>query len=407
MPYHYVAATAKGTLRRGSSDLASRDAVIQDLSSRGLVVVSVEEVHETPTSERLMGLIVGSVSHVEKVLFTKHLSVMLRAGLTLLEALSILVEQAGSWRMRYVVKTMHDRIQRGEKFSDALAGFPQVFNAFYVNIVRAGELSGTLEGNLDHLAAQYTKEHELRSKVKTALTYPTVVIIAAASIGFYFATYVLPQVAGLFQGLQGIKLPLVTVILLKVSNFARQYTFVSFASLFGGIYFVYWFFRRKFLAPFTHRLVLHLPGVGKIAQDVNLARFSLVLGTLLRSGVDIIKALEVTASVLDNYWYRRVLGRVLVEVQRGQPMSDVLVRYPEFFPRVAGRMVGVGERAGKLEEVLKYLSDFYELEVETAMKNLQTILEPLLLILIGGVALGMAFAILIPIYDFISAIRRL
>jgi len=407
MPFKYVASTSAGIVRKGTSDLASRDAVIQDLSLRGLVVVSVEEVHETAASERLMSLVVGTISHVEKVLFTKHLSVMLRAGLTLLEALSILVEQAGSWQMRYVVKAIQRRVERGDKFSDALAAFPQVFNPFYVNIVRAGELSGTLEGNLDHLAIQYTKEHELRQKVKTALTYPTVVVIAAAGIGFYFATYVLPQVANLFQGLQGIKLPLATVILLKVSAFARAHTALAFFGLFGGVYFIYWFLRREFLAPVTHRIILHLPGVGKIAQDVNLARFALVLGTLLRSGVDIIKALEVAANVLGNYHYRKVLAKVLVEVQRGQPMSDVLSRYPELFPRVTGRMIGVGERAGKLEEVLEYLSDFYELEVETAMKNLQTILEPLLLILIGVVALGMAFAILIPIYDFISAIRRL
>lgn len=407
MSFQYVAATSKGALRKGSSNLASRDAVIQDLTSRGFVVVSVDEVHQTATSEKLMGLFVGSISHIEKVLFTKHLSVMLRAGLTLLEALSILVEQSSSFLMKYVVKTMRDRIARGEKFSDALANFPQVFNSFYINIVRAGELSGTLEGNLDHLAEQYTKEHELRSKVRTALTYPAVVVVTAAAIGFYFATNVLPQVANLFQGLQGIKLPWVTVVLLKVSAFARKNTFVSFTMLFGGVYFIYWFLRRKFLAPVTHRIILHLPGVGKIAQDVNLARFALVLGTLLRSGVDIVKALEVTGNVLSNYWYRKVLARVLVEVQRGQPISDVLGRYPELFPHVTGRMIGVGERAGKLEEVLVYLSDFYELEVETAMKNLQTILEPLLLIVIGAVALGMAFAILIPIYDFISAIRRL
>lgn len=394
-------------MRKGTSDLASRDAVIQQLTSRGFVVVSVEEFHETPASERLMGMFIGSIPHIEKVLFTKHLSVMLRAGLTLLEALSILVEQASSFLMRYVVKSMHDRIARGEKFSDALANYPQVFNSFYINIVRAGELSGTLEGNLDHLADQYTKEHELRSKVRTALTYPAVVIVTASAIGFYFATNVLPQVANLFQGLQGIKLPWVTVVLLNVSAFARQNTLLTFGMLFGGIYFIYWFFRRKFLAPFTHRIILHLPGVGKIAKDVNLARFSLVLGTLLRSGVDIVKALEVTGNVLSNFWYRRALVRVLVEVQRGQPMSEVLARYPDLFPRVTGRMIGVGERAGKLEEVLTYLSDFYELEVETAMKNLQTILEPLLLIVIGAVALGMAFAILIPIYDFISAIRRL
>lgn len=407
MPYSYVASTNSGKIRRGISDLASRDAVIQDLESRGLIVVSVDETRRAASHERLSAWLLGTVSHVDKVLFTKHLSVMLRAGLTLLESLQILIEQSSTWRMKTILKGVYRRIERGEKFSDALAAFPQVFSPFYINIVRAGELSGNLEENLEHLAVQFTKEHELRQKVKTALMYPTIVLVAAAFIGFFFATYVLPQVAGLFTGLQGIKLPLVTVILLKVSDVARRYTLLSFVGLFGGMYFVWWFLRRNFLKPMTHLLVLRLPVIGRIVQDVNLARFSLVFGTLLRSGIDIVKAIEVTSTVLNNVYYRRALGRVLVEVQRGQPVSEVLARYPRLFPRLTGRMVGVGERAGKLEEVLGYLSDFYELEVETTMKNLQTILEPVLLLFIGLVALGMAFAILIPIYNFIAAIRTL
>jgi type IV pilus assembly protein PilC len=407
MPFQYVASTDSGKLRRGTSDLASRDAVIQDLEARGLIVVSVDEVKRAKSADRVTSWVLGTVSHVEKVLFCKHLSVMLKAGLTLLESMAILEEQASSWRFRLIVKSVRRRIEHGERFSDALAAFPQVFSPFFVNIVRAGELSGTLEENLEHLAVQFSKEHELRSKVKTALMYPTIVLLAAAFIGFFFATYVLPQVANLFTGLQGIKLPVVTVILLKVSAFARKYTFFSFVGLFGGIYFVFWFLRRKFLAPFTHYLVLKLPIIRKIVQDVNIARFSLVFGTLLRSGIDIIKAIEVTSTVLGNIYYKRALGRVLVEVQRGQPVSEVLVRYPHLFPRLTGRMIGVGERAGKLEDVLGYLSDFYELEVQTTMKNLQTILEPVLLLFIGLIALAMAFAILIPIYNFISAISRL
>src|SRR5512142_2452924 len=407
MPFQYVASTNAGKLRRGTSDLASRDAVIQDLEARGLVVVSVDELRRARSAERINAWILGTVGHVEKVLFTKHLSVMLTAGLTLLESIQILIEQSSTWRFRVILRAIYRRIERGERFSDALDAFPQVFSPFYVNIVRAGKLSGNLEENLEHLAVPFSTEPELRQKDRTALLYPTIVVLAAAFIRFFFATYVLPQVANLFAGLQGIKLPWVTVVLLRISAFARQYTFLSFVGLFGGLYFVWWFMRREFLAPFTHAVVIRLPVVGKIVQDVNLARFSLVFGTLLRSGIDITKALEVTSTVLGNIYYKRALGRVLVEVQRGQPVSEVILRYPKLFPRLTARMIGVGERAGKLEEVLGYLSDFYELEVETTMKNLQTVLEPILLLFVGLVALAMAFAILIPIYNFIAAIRRL
>jgi len=332
---------------------------------------------------------------------------MLRAGLTLLESLQILQEQASTRRMRALMSAIYRRVERGDRFSDGLESFPGVFSPFFVNIIRSGEVSGTLEQNLDHLAVQYTKEHELRQKVRTALLYPGIVVVVAAFIGFFFATYVLPQVAGLFTGLKGIKLPLVTIIMLKVSAVAREHTFLSFISLFGGMWLVWWTLRRKRLAPFTHAALLKLPILRGIVRDVNLARFALVFGTLLRSGVEITQSLEVTTRVLGNLYYKKAMKRALAGVQRGQTLSEVLVLMPDLFPKVTSRMIGVGERAGRLEEVLGFLSDFYETEVENTMKNLQTILEPVMLLLIGVVALAMAFAILIPIYNFVSAIRTI
>jgi type IV pilus assembly protein PilC len=394
-------------MKKGVSDLATRNSVIMDLESRGLIPVTVDEIRTRDAVTRLTSLLLGTVSHVDKVLFTKHLSVMLRAGLSLLESLNILEEQANTWRMRVVIRHLTKKVQRGERFSDALADYPQVYSAFYVNIVRAGEVSGTLEENLDHLAVQFTKEYELRKKVQNAAMYPTVVLVAALLIGFFFATYVLPQVAALFAGLKGVKLPLVTVILLNVSDFTRRYTFLSFFGLIGGIVFVFWFLRRKFLRPATHWFILHAPILNKIAKDINLARFSLVFGTLLKSGIDITRAIQVTQSVLGNIYYKKAMDQILINVQRGIPLSESLGKYPDIFPKIVSRMIGVGERSGKLEETLRYLSDFYELEVESTMKNLATILEPVLLLFIGGIALGMAFAILIPIYNFIAAIKRI
>jgi type IV pilus assembly protein PilC len=407
MPYKYVASTQSGAIRRGTSELASKDAVMQDLEARGWIPVSVDVMARVSAEQRFTSLLLGTVSQVEKVLLTKHLSVMLKAGLTLIEALAILRDQASTFRLRLIMRGLHDKVERGQKFSDALAEYPQVFTPFYVNIVRAGELSGSLEGNLDHLAVQFTKEYELTSKVKSAMLYPTIVLIAAAAIGFFFATYVLPQVAALFTSLKGVELPLVTRILLKVSDIARKYTWESFIVVFGGIFGTLWFLRQKFLAPVTHYIVLHLPIVADIVKDVNNARFSLVFGTLLRSGIDIVKAIDVTSSVLGNMYFRRAMNQMLVDVQRGKPISESLAAHDDLFPKVVSRMINVGERTGKLEEVLAYLSDFYELEVENTMKNLSTILEPVLLLFIGGVALAMAFAILIPIYNFIAAIRRI
>ncbi len=407
MSFRYIASTKKGQIQSGVSELASRESVIRDLEARGLVVVSVEEARLTKRLEAFGALLSGTIRHIDKVLFTKHLSIMLKAGLTLLESLLILKEQAPNWRFRLIIGRIAQQVEAGGALSDALETYPRVFSSFYVNIVRAGEVSGTLEQSLDHLAEQFTKDYELRSRVRSALIYPVIVVIAALTIGFFFAIYVLPQVAALFAGLKGIKLPFVTVILLRVANFARKYTFQSFFAGLALVVALVWLFRQRFMQPFTGWLVLHLPVVGKISRNLNLARFSLVFGTMLKAGIPITRAVEVTADVLGNYHYKRVLLKALADLQQGKPLSEGLRRSEKLFPRITTRMVEVGEHSGKLEEVLGYLTDFYDLEVETTMKNLTAILEPVLLLVIGGFALALAFAIIIPIYNFIGMIARL
>jgi type IV pilus assembly protein PilC len=404
MPFSYVASTKGGTVKRGTSDLASKAAVIQSLESKGLIVVSVENVGKSRSAVKIASYLLGTVSHVEKVLVTKHLSVMLKAGLTLIDALRILGKQTRAWQMRIILKSVIGKVEQGERFSDGLAEFPAVFSPFFVNVVRAGEISGTLEGNLENLATQYTKEHELLKKVRTALLYPTIVIVAAAFIGFFFATYVLPQVAALFGGLKGIELPWTTRALLAVSGVVKDHTFLTFTGLVVAIFGTLWLLKRKFLQPITHVVALRMPILGKIIKDVNLARFALILHTLLQSGIDITRALEITESVLGNFYYERSIGKFMADVQRGKTLSKSLASFESLYPPIVSQMVMVGERAGRLEEVLGYLAEFYELEVETSMKNLTTVLEPVLLLLIGGVALALAFSILIPIYNFINAI---
>lgn len=407
MSYGYVATSKKGQLQRGYSDLASRDAVIQDLERQGLIVISVEEAKLAQSVAKFGLALFGTIRHVEKVLLTKHLTVMLKAGLSLLESLRTLEDQATGWRFRAILRRLGDAVERGTPLSDALAQFPRVFSAFYVNIVRAGEVSGLLAQNLDHLSIQLSKEHELRIKVRSALLYPTVVLTAALIIGFFFAIYVLPQVANLFVGLKGIKLPFLTVVLLKAANFFRKYTAASFFGILGSVFFVVWLLRRRFLAPFTHYVVLRLPLVGFIVKDVNLSRFSLVLGTLLKSGLPIVQAIQVSSDVLDNHYYKKSLARALRRIQEGEPLSVALAADHALFPKIISRMINVGERSGKLEEVLGFLDEFYALEVDTAMKNLSNTIEPALLIVIGLFAMGLAFAIIIPIYNFIGAISRL
>jgi type II secretory pathway component PulF len=407
MAYKYTASTKEGQMKTGILDLSNKNAVIRALEAKDLIVVSVEEANRMPAALVSLGKMLTRVSFIDKLLMTKHLSIMLKSGLTLLDSIRTLADQARSSSMRSILKSIEKRIERGDKFSDSLEEFPHVFSKFYVNVVRAGEISGTLEGNLEHMATQFAKDNELRKKVKQALMYPTIVIVAASLIGFFFATFVLPQVAGIFTGLRGIDLPWTTRALLAISAFVREHSLISFIGLFSAIGFFIWFMRRKFMEPVTHFIMLKTPIIGRIVKLVNLARFSLIMGTLLQSGVDILRALEITSQVLDNLYYRKALNQVYDEVQQGMTLWESLAVHDKLFPTIVSRMIGVGERAGRLEEVLGYLNEFYDLEVESTMKNLSSILEPVLLIFIGIVALAMAFAILMPIYNYIGAIRNI
>lgn len=407
MSYRYVASTRDGRLVKGVSDLASRDAVVQELGMGGLVVVSVDPVRVTGKIGHFGLHALGFVSHLDKVIFTKHLTVMVKAGLSLLESLKILEDQTVSGRFRAIIGQVVRSVEKGNSLSDSLAVFPKVFSPFYTNIVRAGETAGTLEENLDHLAAQFTKDHELRGRVRNALTYPIFVVVAGLAIGFYFALYIIPQITGLFVGLKGIELPLPTRVMLGIANFTRDHSLPMIVGLLGTVVFLSWFLSRKFMRPLVHGAIIRLPIFGKLARDLNLARFCLVLGTQMRSGIPIMQALEVTARVLDNWHYKQAIATAAEAVRRGNALSDSLGLHPDVFPRLTIRMIEVGERSGRMEEIFGFLSDFYSLEVETTMKNMTTILEPVLLVTIGLMAMGLAYAIIIPIYNFISAIGNM
>jgi type II secretory pathway component PulF len=406
MPYRYVASTKAGEVVKGVSDLASAKSVQQALEAKGLVVVSVKPMRRQKLAQSGLSAF-GFVTHVEKVIFTKHLTVMVKAGLSLLDALRILREQASSSKFRSVLGQVVKSVESGQSLSDSLARHPRVFSPFFVNVIRAGESAGTLEGNLEHLAEQFTKDHELRQKVRNALMYPAFVLVAAVIIAFFFALYVIPQITSLFSGLKDLELPLVTQLMVSFANFAKNNSALLVGGTIGGVMFLIWLMRLKVMRPISHGIVLRLPIVGKLTKDVNLALFSLVLGTQLKSGIPIMQALEVAGRVIDNYYFQRAILAATETVSRGGSLSEGLADFPEIFSSLTVRMVEVGERSGRLEDVLGFLSEFYSLEVETMMKNLTTVLEPVMLVVIGLLALALAYAIIIPIYNYVSVIGNM
>ena len=340
----------------------------------------------------------------QKALFAKHLAVMLRSGIPLVETLEI-SESSVQGGLKKIIKGILSSVRAGHSLSSSLANYPRVFSNLFVNVTRAGEKSGTLVENLENIAKELKKEKELVSKIKGALLYPVVVLSAAFVLGMVLAFVVLPKITPLFEGMK-MDLPFTTRGLIWISHIVQNYGVYIFPGIIISVLFLLWLARREFSAPVTHWFLLHIPIVKKITLNANFSRFARTLGMLLKSGVNIDEALDITKMTMGNYYFRSALERVSRRVVKGVHLAKGLEESGGLFPALLTKMVGVGEESGRFEETLFYLGDFYESEVDTATKALATAIEPVLLMIIGVVVGFLALSIITPIYNITGGIRR-
>lgn len=347
---------------------------------------------------------IGKINLTHIVLFAKNLSVMLKSGLTITEALDI-IQDSTQGKFKKIVQDILKSIKSGHSFSQALALYPKVFSGLFVNTVYAGESSGTLVENLENTAWQLKKEKDLISKIRGAMLYPIIVLTAAFILGLSMAFIVLPKITPLFEGLK-MDLPITTRALIWFSNFIQDNGLAVFLSLVVFLIFLFWLLRQKFIKPITHWLLFKTPIVRKIIRNSNLSRICRTLGTLLKSGLNIDQAMEITKNTVGNFYYRRALENVCRRIGKGTKLAENFMQFEELFPVMTTRMIMVGETSGKLDESLIYLSEYYEAEVDNDTKSLSTAIEPLLLIIIGLVVGFLALSIITPIYNITGAVKR-
>jgi len=352
----------------------------------------------------ILDLDIGRVNLTQKAIFAKNLSVMLKSGLAITEALSI-AQSSATGKLKSILGKVLKSVESGSSLSKSFAQYPKVFPGIFISATNAGEASGTLVENLENVSEQLEKEKELVSKIKGAMLYPIVVLIAAFILGMVLAFVVLPKITPLFEGLK-IDLPLTTQGLIWFSNFVQDYGVYLFIGIIAFVVLTIWLLRRKFSKPFVHWFLLKTPIIKKISKSTNLARFSRTLAMLLKSGISIDKALGIIKETTGNYYYQKALNRISQDIQKGTKLSDNLALSNKLFPVMLTRMIKVGEESGKFEETLFYLADYYELEVDTATKSLSTAIEPFLLIMIGLVVGFLALSIITPIYDITGGIKR-
>lgn len=360
---------------------------------------------EKQAQRHLLGInfSIGGTSLAEKALLAKYLAIMQQSGLTITESLEI-IEESAKGKMKEIISTVKRSVESGNSLADSFGRFPKVFSGIFISAVYAGESSGTLSENLQHLADQLQKEKELNSKIKGAMFYPVVVLVAAFMLGLGMTFFVLPKIIPLFEGLKT-ELPPTTRALIVFSHFVAAHPIGLPVGILLGVILLVALLKAKFTRPVTNWLLLKIPIVKGIAMNTNLAKFSRTLGTLLKSGLNIDEALGIASQTVGNYYYQRSLREIGERVSKGSSLAASMEEYKKLFPRMTNRMVMVGERSGRLESTLIYLADFYEAEVDNSTKNLSAALEPILLLVIGLVVGFLALSIITPIYNITGNIN--
>ncbi len=347
---------------------------------------------------------IGGVSATELLFFTRHLSLALKSGLTLFETLAMLHDLA-TGKLKEVLRRIMNLLEGGESFYSSLSHYPQYFSALYLNLVKTGELSGTLEKNLAYLAENLEKTRTLKQKVKSAMIYPMFILSAVIILGICMAIFVFPRILPLFSTLD-VELPVTTRILIFITNAMSQHGLLIIGGMIVFIILLVWLLRQNFIKPFTHSIIVRLPVFGKIVQNLNLELFTHTLSTLLYSGIPLDRSLKITADATDNRVYRAAISHFVLAIEKGNTLAESFESYPKLFPKMFKYMIAMGERTGSLDSTLKYLSEFYESEVDTTVKNLSTIIEPLLLLVIGSIVGLVAMSILGPIYKITGGIKN-
>lgn len=339
-------------------------------------------------------------------MFTKHFEVMVKSGIPLADAVATLKDQTKNNAFKKVLEGVLADVNNGQTLNKAFSLYPKVFDSLYLSLIEIGEKSGKLEENLAYLSEHMTKSYEFKKKVQGAMIYPALVLISTFVIGLVLSFFVLPKLVDLFSSLD-VTLPLSTKILLFAANSMKNYgLFIGIGIAIVAAFLTY-LLRLSNIRPKWHAFLLSIPVFGTLMQNIELSSICRNLGVMLKSGLPITTTLEAEHKATDNLVYKEYLAQVLKSVDKGKSIEDTLsVKDYKFIPQFMVKMIGVGEKTGKLEDTFVYLGDFFEEEVDNTTKNLANIIEPILLIIIGMVVAFVALAIISPIYQLTGSVRR-
>lgn len=401
--YKYTAKDKEGKIYERTVEVKNRFDIYSIIREEGGSMVSVSEVRSIGALFTSLGGFWGGIKTHQKIIFAKNLGLMVSAGLPVTRALSVMGKQSKSKPFKRLLSSLEEDISHGKTISESLGRWPKVFSPLFVSMVKAGEESGSVSNSLAIVSNQMEKSYLLIKKVRGALIYPAVIISVMIILAILLLIFMVPTLTATFEGL-GVELPLATRVLIYLSNFMVDHSLSVAAAIIIAVFLAVAFFRSRVGRNLLDIVSLRIPVIGGIVMEVEAARTARTLSSLVSAGVEIIVALDITREVLQNHLYKKAVQDAREAIEKGEPMSTVFVKNERLYPLFVGEMVAVGEETGKISEMLLAVADYYEEEVDQKTKDLSTIIEPVLMIIIGiGVGI-FAIAMLAPTYSLVDYI---
>jgi type II secretory pathway component PulF len=400
--YIYEAYDKENKIIHGEHEASSQEEVVEFLARRSLKPVSIKILSAAKQGKGILAIqLFESVNSIDILFFIRNLSITIKAGLPIVESLEILIKDAKKKVMKKILQGAQSVIQNGQPLSRGFDAFKDLFPPIFIGMIKAGEVSGQLDKTLTELARNLSKEYALRSKVKSALTYPVILLVASVLVVALMLIFVLPRLTKSFAQ-SGVSLPWITKVFLFISQILTWSFVLDIAVAIGLVWFFLYFRKTRIGKRFFFYILSRIPVARDLIKKIALVRFSRTLGNLIGSGLSVGESLEISSQSINNQIYTVAIKQTIEDIGNGISISESLAKSPKLFPSLFVSLVSVGERTGSLQEILLDFSSFYEEEVDNELKELTSVLEPVLLLVMGLMIGSIAISIILPIYQLVG-----
>jgi len=399
--FKYVISNQQGVIQKGIIYAPDEKEAATKIMNEGNVVISL--IEESKKKEWFWEK--PHLSLVEKMTFTNHMETMMQVGITVTEAVDIIKNQMTKPKNQKMFDNILNMLKSGQSLSKALNKYNYIFSDVFVNMIAIGEESGTLEKTFGYINLQLEKDYELRKRVVSAFVYPAFIVSLTLMLTIGVVVFILPKITKIFESFD-VVLPLPTRVMIGISKFATETPLLALISVGGVVGILYFLITTKYLKTIRDKFILHIPIFGKLAKDINLARFSRILNSLLQAGVPITKALEITSNMLTSKPYKEAVMKAMQMVDKGGTLGEAFSNNEKLFPSLVTKMLAVGEKTGSIETTTDHLAKMYEQSVDNITKNLSVLLEPILLVFMGALVGSVAVSVIMPIYQLPNMLSK-